>query len=305
LADEQEVDEVDEADVDATEAALAAVLLAALIEASPTTGAPPGITPDAWLGVVEGSGGRLLRDYLTRTASRFLRAAGVPGPRAAEMTEEVVSRAYPEALADVAEGAAAIYRTGRDVSTGARPFGPGSKTRLPPAGTKGPTPTSLARPGGIGTPTPSGTGGTGVGPPIPPQHARDAETYHRIRVGSAQLARHQATALREAVRYNLAGQLGASHMTWRSRMDPKVRPTHGGLEGDSVPFGKPWTTYEGNELRWPGDPLAPISETANCRCRVSYRLPSGQPVATDRAGVPQSPPSEPHRDHTEFEGVPL
>lgn len=62
--------------------------------------------------------------------------------------------------------------------------------------------------------------------------------------------------------------------TWRTKRDKRVRPTHGGLEGDLIPVDGSWTTFEGHRLRFPGDPLAPLSETANCRCRQSIAVVS-------------------------------
>lgn len=52
--------------------------------------------------------------------------------------------------------------------------------------------------------------------------------------------------------------------TWRTRRDSRVRPSHGGLEGEQVTYNGSFRTFLGNELRFPGDPKAPIEETANC-----------------------------------------
>lgn len=60
---------------------------------------------------------------------------------------------------------------------------------------------------------------------------------------------------------------------WRSRRDGKVRgshrhPLHGQVRGLDETF----LSGAGNQLRYPGDPDAPTSETARCRCRLRFRL---------------------------------
>jgi hypothetical protein len=262
--------DVDDQDADATETALRAALLTMLLDADPTSPAQPGITDAVWRDMVADNSGRMLKDYLRRSAMNMLRATGIPGPRAAELADSVVEQVYSQALETVTEGMERIYHSGREISSGARAYGPGSQGGDPP-------------------------------PDPPSPHDRDTETYRRVRVGSAPLARHQTTSLREAVRYQLAGQLGATHMTWRTRKDDRVRPTHGGMEGDTVPYGSQWETFEGHSLRWPGDPAAPPSETYGCRCRVTYKMPSTRPDI--QVGVPNVPPGPAHHLDIEYEGV--
>lgn len=57
---------------------------------------------------------------------------------------------------------------------------------------------------------------------------------------------------------------------WRTRRDDRVRDTHRRADGQSQPAGGLFEVG-GYLLRWPGDPLAPASETRNCRCTVNYR----------------------------------
>jgi HK97 family phage portal protein len=57
---------------------------------------------------------------------------------------------------------------------------------------------------------------------------------------------------------------------WRSRRDNKVRETHQVADGQQQPLGGLFEVG-GFLLRFPGDPLAPAKETANCRCTINYR----------------------------------
>lgn len=69
-----------------------------------------------------------------------------------------------------------------------------------------------------------------------------------------------------------AWQQGASvEKTWRTRNDDKVRHTHKQAEGQTVPFGAPFWVG-GVPMMHPGDPSAPASEVANCRCRARYLI---------------------------------
>jgi len=43
------------------------------------------------------------------------------------------------------------------------------------------------------------------------------------------------------------------------------------LDGQVRNYGETWD-INGASLRFPGDPLAPIEETAQCRCALSTRL---------------------------------
>ena len=73
--------------------------------------------------------------------------------------------------------------------------------------------------------------------------------------------------------------------TWRTKRDSRVRPSHGGLEGEQVQYDDRFRTFTGHNLRFPGDPTAPISETANCRCRLSLSVDTGNPPRRQRSGA--------------------
>lgn len=63
---------------------------------------------------------------------------------------------------------------------------------------------------------------------------------------------------------------------WNSKKDNRVRASHAFLgspkyEYHVVPVLDPFITITGDQIRYPGDPLAPISETARCRCHLTFR----------------------------------
>lgn len=59
---------------------------------------------------------------------------------------------------------------------------------------------------------------------------------------------------------------------WRSTMDGRVRDTHRHLNGESVGLNQSFVSPSGALLRYPGDPNAPVSEIANCRCTLQVRI---------------------------------
>lgn len=74
-----------------------------------------------------------------------------------------------------------------------------------------------------------------------------------------------------------AGQLTAAQVTktWVSMKDDRVRFTHdehGGLDGTTVPFSGVFVSPRGGVLRYPGDKMAPLAETINCRCHLRFNV---------------------------------
>lgn len=59
---------------------------------------------------------------------------------------------------------------------------------------------------------------------------------------------------------------------WNSAHDNRVRHTHRVLDGESVGINESFVSPSGARLRYPLDPEAPISETASCRCNLTYRV---------------------------------
>lgn len=58
---------------------------------------------------------------------------------------------------------------------------------------------------------------------------------------------------------------------WVTASDERVRSSHSSLNGVKKPLGESWQGFNG-ELRYPGDPDAPASETVQCRCAISTRI---------------------------------
>lgn len=59
--------------------------------------------------------------------------------------------------------------------------------------------------------------------------------------------------------------------TWVTARDERVRSSHSRLNGVTRGIGETWSGL-GGELRFPGDPNAPASETVQCRCIVTTRI---------------------------------
>ena len=53
---------------------------------------------------------------------------------------------------------------------------------------------------------------------------------------------------------------------WVTSADERVRGSHSAMNGQLAEFGQPFTSGNGNQLRFPGDSMAPASDTINCRC---------------------------------------
>lgn len=97
------------------------------------------------------------------------------------------------------------------------------------------------------------------------------------------LARHTAQTVQNAVVFYAAEEASkvSTGPTWRkrwhSKKDHRVRSTHAFLgspsyEYHSVDIDDPFITIKGNRLRFPKDPIAPASETQNCRCWLTVYL---------------------------------
>lgn len=66
-----------------------------------------------------------------------------------------------------------------------------------------------------------------------------------------------------------ASMAGWKYKTWHTRADFRVRPTHQGMNGQQVLIDSKFVSPSGATLMYPGDPTAPLEESANCRCSVT------------------------------------
>lgn len=81
------------------------------------------------------------------------------------------------------------------------------------------------------------------------------------------IARTEATGALNAGAVQAMATEGVSHVEWVASMDRRTRPHHWAADGQQRPLGVPFNI--GVFLMFhPGDPTAPASETANCRCAV-------------------------------------
>ena len=71
-----------------------------------------------------------------------------------------------------------------------------------------------------------------------------------------------------------AGKVQADNVEkeWHTAGDDDVRYSHRALNRKKVKKSEPFITPRQNRLRYPGDPEAPLSETACCRCWCDYRI---------------------------------
>ena len=83
------------------------------------------------------------------------------------------------------------------------------------------------------------------------------------------IAEQEAQTAHNAGTYLSGIQMGGGTKTWVTRRDSRVRGEHMLIHGKTVNM-KDDFSVNGSSLRFPGDPLAPISLTINCRCRLKF-----------------------------------
>ena len=83
------------------------------------------------------------------------------------------------------------------------------------------------------------------------------------------IAEHESQTAFNAGTYLAGKQLGISKKTWLTRRDSRVRSEHQVLHGKSVGLADGFMA-DGAVLRFPGDPIAPVNLTINCRCRLRF-----------------------------------
>ncbi|MEU3499258.1 phage portal protein [Streptomyces hundungensis] len=88
---------------------------------------------------------------------------------------------------------------------------------------------------------------------------------------AAHVAECAATATVNGAAEATAAAIGPGiERTWVTRRDDRVRPAHARLDGVTLPVAQPYDVA-GFPMRYPGDPIAPLAQTINCRCRLRYR----------------------------------
>lgn len=84
--------------------------------------------------------------------------------------------------------------------------------------------------------------------------------------------RAQTIATAETTMALNAGALASAEergesVTWQTRGDDRVRPSHQALAGTVIPIGGTFDVG-GHAAKYPGDPSLPASERAGCRCSL-------------------------------------
>ncbi len=100
--------------------------------------------------------------------------------------------------------------------------------------------------------------------------ARVQDVYEEARTNRAVIiGETEAAGATNEARDLIAGVVGSKTKFWRSRGDAVVRDSHKDAHGQKRSVEKPFEVG-GASLKYPGDPTAPLRETARCRCWVEY-----------------------------------
>ncbi|AWI32707.1 phage portal protein [Streptomyces tirandamycinicus] len=106
-----------------------------------------------------------------------------------------------------------------------------------------------------------------------------------VRTAFTDMGRHTAAAIAETTAVatvNGAANVTAAAIgpdiirTWVTRRDDRVRASHAAVDGTTLPVTQPYDV-DGYPMRYPGDQLAPLHLTINCRCRLRYRTAEETP----------------------------
>jgi hypothetical protein len=79
-------------------------------------------------------------------------------------------------------------------------------------------------------------------------------------------------------------------LRWNAGDPPRTRASHARMDGQLRRNGEAFRSGDGYALRYPGDPNAPASETASCRCVLSRRVLLEGQVAVSSGEVASSAP---------------
>lgn len=81
----------------------------------------------------------------------------------------------------------------------------------------------------------------------------------------------RAEAIRQTID-NLGLDRSRIRRVWNTTIDDRTRDSHVGMDGQEVGIDEPFVSGAGNRLMYPGDPSAPASEIANCRCVITNQI---------------------------------
>jgi len=82
------------------------------------------------------------------------------------------------------------------------------------------------------------------------------------------IARTELTRMANAGSFNLFKAWDVSNKEWLTAGDSDVRESHQAMNHQTKLIDEPFISGTDNKLMYPGDPSAPIEETANCRCAI-------------------------------------
>jgi len=103
-----------------------------------------------------------------------------------------------------------------------------------------------------------------------------ADHEHSLHLWAGFVAPRLVQAAVQGARAILADRVPDARVekVWRSQDDARVRPDHVDADGQVAKRGAGFVVG-GHKMAHPGDPRAPASQWANCRCRISFRRPDG------------------------------
>lgn len=104
--------------------------------------------------------------------------------------------------------------------------------------------------------------------------AATAPTTAAVRATAERVVRTEVTTYFNHEVLNELKRRGFVGKCWVSYHDDRVRPTHLEANGQTVPLEAAFTVG-GSRMQVPGDPAAPIGETANCRCVIYGQKDTG------------------------------
>lgn len=98
-------------------------------------------------------------------------------------------------------------------------------------------------------------------------HVRESDISGLQRLAASEYHRVYNTAVEDGgMQYSKEGNGGAVKI-WATVKDDKVRETHTYLEGQSVPAGSAFYTFDGDHALYPGG-FTKAQNNINCRCRI-------------------------------------